>query len=121
MRALVIFFIVCVLLGCRPAVGATDVPAIAAASDLSFALEEAAVRFRASTGRDVKLVFGSSGNFFRQIEQGAPFQLFLAADESLVLKLAKMGKAQDRGRIYAIGRIVLFASNASPLQLDPQL
>jgi molybdate transport system substrate-binding protein len=121
MRALVTFLVTSVLLGCRPAAGAADVPAIAAASDLSFALEEAAVRFRTSTGRDVKLVFGSSGNFFRQIEQGAPFQMFLAADESLVLKLADMGKTQDRGRIYAIGRIVLFAGNGSPLQLDPQL
>lgn len=98
-----------------------DVPAVAAASDLKFALEETAAQFRGATGRDVKLVFGSSGNFYRQILQGAPFQMFLSADESFVMKLAEAGKAEDRGRLYAIGRIVLFARHGSALKVDPQL
>ena len=98
-----------------------DVPAIAAASDLKFALEEAAAHFRKSTQRDVKLVFGSSGNFYRQIEQGAPFQIFMSADEGFVFKLADAQKAEDRGALYATGRIVLFARSGSPLAVDPQL
>jgi molybdate transport system substrate-binding protein len=99
----------------------SDVPAVAAASDLKFALEEVAAQFRKATQRDVKLVFGSSGNFYRQIEQGAPFQLFMSADESLVFKLAESGRADDRGQLYATGRIVLFSRSGSPLTVDAQL
>ena len=98
-----------------------EVPAVAAASDLKFALEEAAAKFREATRRDVKLVFGSSGNFLRQIEQGAPFELFMSADESFVFKLAESGKALDRGQLYATGRIVLFARHGSPLAVDGTL
>ena len=95
-------------------------PAVAAASDLKFALEDIAARFRSDTRREVRLSFGSSGNFFRQIEQGAPFQLFLSADEGFVLRLHEAGKTEDRGVPYATGRIVLFAPHGSPLQLDAQ-
>src|SRR5918993_481762 len=61
---------------------AGDTPNIAAASDLKFALEEIAAQFRKDIGQEVNLAFGSSGNFFRQISEGAPFQMFLSADES---------------------------------------
>jgi molybdate transport system substrate-binding protein len=97
-----------------------DHPAIAAASDLKFALEDIAARFRNDTRREVRLSFGSSGNFFRQIEQGAPFQLFLSADEGFVSRLHEAGKTGDRGVPYATGRIVLFAPHGSPLQPDAQ-
>jgi molybdate transport system substrate-binding protein len=96
-------------------------PAVAAASDLKFALEEVAEQFRASTQRELKLVFGSSGNFYRQIEQGAPFQIFLSADEDFVFKLAAAGRVEDRGQLYATGRIVLYAPHGSALKLDPRL
>ena len=98
-----------------------DAPALAAASDLKFAVEEIAAQFRASTGREVKPVFGSSGNFYRQIEQGAPFQIFMSADEDFVHKLADAGKTEDHGHLYGIGRIVLFARHGSALKVDPQL
>lgn len=100
---------------------ANDVPPIAAAADLKFALTEAATRFEQESGRKVKLSFGSSGNFARQLEQGAPFQLFLSADEAYVLRLADAGIAQDRGALYAIGRVVLFAPHGSPLKVDANL
>lgn len=96
-----------------------DIPALAAASDLKFAVEEIASQFRARTQRDVKLVFGSSGNFYRQIEQGAPFQVFMSADEAFVYKLAGAGRTEDHGHLYAVGRIVLFARHGSPLKADP--
>jgi molybdate transport system substrate-binding protein len=106
----------------RPAAAAqADVPALAAASDLEFAVEEIAAGFRASTKRDLRLVFGSSGNFYRQIAQGAPFQIFMAADEAFVYKLADLGRTEDRGHLYATGRIVLFARHGSPLTIDPAL
>jgi molybdate transport system substrate-binding protein len=101
--------------------GQVEAPAIAAASDLKFALEEIAARFRADTGQALRLSFGSSGNYFRQIEQGAPFQLFLSADEDFVFKLHAAGRSEDRGVLYATGRIVLFAARGSPLQVDAQM
>ena len=98
-----------------------EVPVIVAASDLKFALEELAARFAADTKRELKLVFGSSGNFAREIEEGARFQMFLSADEGLVFKLAKAGQTVDRGVLYAIGRIVIMVPHGSPLKADPEL
>lgn len=95
-----------------------DAPVIAGASDLKFALEEIAVKFRQDTKREVKLVFGSSGNFYRQIGQGAPFQMFLSADEGFVFKLADAGKTVDRGELYALGRIVIIVPHGSALKAD---
>jgi molybdate transport system substrate-binding protein len=94
---------------------AEDAPAIAAAADLKFALEEVARNFRRDTGLAVTLVFGSSGNFTRQIQAGAPFQLFMSADEGFIITLAEKGYARDKGVLYAIGRLVLFAPAGSPL------
>lgn len=82
-----------------------DVPTVAAASDLQFALTEAAERFRDETGRELRLNFGSSGNFRRQIAQGAPFELYLSADEAYVLALHEEGYTEDEGTVYAIGRL----------------
>ena len=93
------------------------VPAVAAASDLQFALPEIAVDFEKSTGRKVRLAFGSSGNFRRQIAEGAPFEVFLSADESFVQALAAEGRTVDGGTLYAIGRLVLFVPSGSPLVL----
>jgi molybdate transport system substrate-binding protein len=101
---------------------AEDAPLVAAAADLQFALEDIAAAYKRDTGGDVKVTFGSSGNFSTQIEQGAPFQMFLSADEQFVFGLADKGLARDRGTLYAIGRIVLFAPKGSPLtgQLSAQ-
>jgi len=88
-------------------------PPIAAAADLKFALAEVANRFQAETGTEVKVSFGSSGNFATQIEQGAPFQLFFSADESFVQKLASKQLTKDGGVAYAVGRIVLFTPAGS--------
>ncbi|MFO7649522.1 molybdate ABC transporter substrate-binding protein [Halomonas campaniensis] len=82
-----------------------DIPTVAAASDLQFALTEAAERFRAETDRELRLNFGSSGNFRRQISQGAPFELYLSADEAYVLALHEEGRTEGEGVVYAIGRL----------------
>lgn len=92
-------------------------PGVAAASDLKFALDEIARAYAAETGRTVRIAYGSSGNFRRQIAEGAPFELFLSADESYVLALAREGRLEDEGRLYAIGRLVLYAPAGSPV--DP--
>ena len=94
---------------------------IAAASDLKFVLDEISTAYTASTTRRVRSVYGSSGNFFRQIEQGAPFGIFMSADEEFVFRLGASGKTEDRGVQYAIGRIVLFAPEGSALGLDERM
>jgi molybdate transport system substrate-binding protein len=91
---------------------------VAAASDLQFALEEVAQQFTQETGLTVKFSFGSSGNFARQIMQGAPYELFMSADEQYVLELAKQHKTLDGGQLYAIGRLVLYAPKGSTLKVD---
>lgn len=96
-------------------------PPIAAASDLKFALDAVAAQFKTDTGKDLKITYGSSGNFARQLEQDAPFELFLSADEGFVFKLADAGKTIDRGTLYAQGRVVLFAPHGSPLKVDAGL
>lgn len=104
-----------------PAVAQADAPAVAAAANMQFALEQIATRFQADTGQSVKLVFGSSGNFYRQIRAGAPFELFLSADEDYVARLVAAGKTADGGVLYAMGRIVLAAPHGSPLKVDGEL
>lgn len=103
------------------AAGHTQTPTVAAASDLQFALQEVQALFVRDTGQQVQLVFGSSGNFYRQIVEGAPFELFLSADESFVNRLAEQGLTRDSGTVYAIGRLALFAPQGSPLQVDTEL
>lgn len=100
---------------------AQDAPVVVAAADLQFALTEIADAFKKETKREVKLSFGSSGNFFRQIQQGAPFQMYLSADEQFVFDLADKGLTADRGKLYAVGRIVIIAPHGSPLKADGML
>lgn len=99
----------------------TDVPVIAAASDLKFALTEIAEAFSSATGMAVSLSFGSTGNLARQIRAGAPFQIFMAADEQFIFDLFKDGLSQDEGILYGIGRLVLLVPNGSTLVLDASL
>ncbi|WP_415764728.1 molybdate ABC transporter substrate-binding protein [Pseudomonas sp. ZB1P45] len=96
-------------------------PTVAAAADLKFALEEVNTQFKADTGKEIRLVFGSSGNFFRQISEGAPFQMYLSADEGYVQQLNAAGKTVDEGALYALGRIVLMVPHNSTLKADVQL
>lgn len=105
-----------------PAVRADNSPArVAAASDLQFVLPELAAGFSRARGQRVELSFGSSGNFARQIQQGAPLDLFLSADEAFVFRLADGGLTRDRGALYAVGRIALIVPAASPIALDERL
>ena len=102
-------------------VAMADAPLVAAASDLRFALDEVASQFARDTGNTVRIVYGSSGNFRRQIAAGAPFEMFMSADEALVFALAGEGRTVDDGVLYAIGRIVLVVPEGSALKLDPRL
>src|SRR6185295_12849939 len=72
-------------------------PTIAAASNLNFALTDIASQFARDRGERVELVFGASGTLARQIQEGAPFEVFLAADEEFPHQVAKAGLARDAG------------------------
>lgn len=113
--------VVLVVVALLAAPASADVARVAAASDLSFALEEIAAAFTRETGHETRLTFGSSGNLARQIREGAPFDLFLSADESYVALLEKAGRTDGAGTLYATGRIVVFAPNGSQIAVDAEL
>ncbi len=98
-----------------------DEPVVAAASDLKFALDEIAHAFSADTGHKLRLTYGSSGLMATQIRNGAPFQLYLSADEGYVLQLHADGFTRDRGVLYAAGRIALVVPRNSPVPLAGDL
>lgn len=100
---------------------AADGPVIAAASDLKFALTDVADLYARETGRAVRISFGSSGNFARQIAQGGPFEMFLSADESYVQFLVERNLTLGAGDLYAVGRLVFFVPNSSPITADAEL
>jgi len=99
----------------------SNAPHIAAAADLQFALPEIVSAFVAGGGAPLKLSFGSSGNFARQIVQGAPFELFLAADERFVEQVIAAQRADGFGMHYATGRLALFLPQGSPIRADRDL
>jgi molybdate transport system substrate-binding protein len=98
-------------------VGAQDL-SVAAASDLQSALPAIAAAFEKDTGRKVALTFGSSGNFFTQVQNGAPFDVFLSADIDYPRRLEASGHVV-RGTVtkYATGRLVLWSRQDSGLDL----
>jgi molybdate transport system substrate-binding protein len=92
---------------------------IAASADLSFALNEISLKFRAiHPDVDLQMAYGSSGSFYAQIRNQAPFDIFLSADVEYPRKLVEDGiGARDSLFVYAVGRIVVWVPAASPL--DP--
>ncbi|MGQ0664032.1 MAG: molybdate ABC transporter substrate-binding protein [Pseudomonadota bacterium] len=108
-------------LAALPGPAAAGAPVVAAAADLGFVLGEIAELFARETGQSVRLAFGSSGNFARQIAQGGPFELFLSADEAYVRQLKEKSLTADEGVVYGVGRLVIFAPLGSPLRPDAEL
>ncbi|MCK4493750.1 MAG: molybdate ABC transporter substrate-binding protein [Methylococcales bacterium] len=100
---------------------AKNIPVIAAASSVKFALEEISQQFTHDHHLNVKFSFSSSGNLMRQIRYNSPFELFLSADETSVLTLHALGLTLDKGVQYARGRLVLFTAKKSPITKNQQL
>jgi molybdate transport system substrate-binding protein len=84
---------------------------VAAASDLAPLEQRIASGFERLSGVRPRFSFGSSGTLARQIENGAPFDVYLSADEKLVTDLAVAGFV-EKPRVYAIGRLVLWSADA---------
>jgi molybdate transport system substrate-binding protein len=137
-RNLVIAFsLVATLVGCKkeqpstspaspaaPASGpaSTSQLRIAAASDLQFALADLLKSFESQHPEiHVIVTYGSSGNFFSQLSNKAPFDVFLSADATYPQKLVDQGLAQPSALFpYATGRIALWAPKESPLNIATQ-
>jgi molybdate transport system substrate-binding protein len=84
---------------------------VAAAADLKFAMDEIVSGFNKNhSGDEVQVVYGSSGKFYTQIQQGAPYDLFFSADISYPRELARQGQAASEVQPYAVGRIVLWSA-----------
>jgi molybdate transport system substrate-binding protein len=92
---------------------------VAAAASLQFAFQELAEVYEQDTGQHVRLVFGSSGQLTQQIENGAPYDLFAAANQDYIDRLVGQGLAlEDSVRVYARGRIVLAANRQAGLVIE---
>jgi molybdate transport system substrate-binding protein len=91
---------------------------IAAASDLQTALPALVAPFEKQSGQKVLLTFGSSGNFFTQIQNGAPFDVFLSADVDYPKQLERAGHG-ERGSLYeyATGHLVLWTRSDSGIDI----
>jgi molybdate transport system substrate-binding protein len=90
---------------------------IAIAANMKDAFTEINAAFKAAGNPDVRIVYGSSGNFTAQIMNGAPFNLFISADEHFPIELFRRGKAIDQGVIYATGKLAIISKNFAGMSL----
>jgi molybdate transport system substrate-binding protein len=95
---------------------------VVVAANMKPAMDEIYQQYKVAGGQDLRIIYGSSGNLARQIQQGAPFNLFVSADESFPIALHRQGLTVDEGKVYAIGRLALIAhkSNKLKLSLNPE-
>lgn len=113
----IVIAVACVLCLCAPAAHSAEI-VVAAASDLNFAFKEIVADFEKKTGNTVKLSLGSSGNFFAQLSNGAPFDLFFSADIGYPRKLEEAGLAEPGTLyMYAVGRIVVWVPKGSTIDV----
>jgi len=86
---------------------------------MQFAMQALADSFRAQTGQRIQLIISSSGKLKAQIQEGAPYELFVSADQRYPWQLFKQGLGISPPRIYAYGRLVLWTISPDiPLHLD---
>jgi molybdate transport system substrate-binding protein len=109
-----------VILGLASQAEASEI-VVAAASDLSTAIKDIVAAFQKSSGHTVRLTVGSSGNFYAQIRNGAPFDVFLSADLHYVRELEKAGLAESgTSYTYATGHLVLWVPRNSTIPIENQ-
>ena len=95
----------------------TEEVIIAAASDLKFALDSVIIVFKKSNAdADIKVTYGSSGQFFTQIQNSAPFDIYFSADIQYPQLLKEKGLTLMDAKIYGIGRIVIWSNKLDPNQ-----
>jgi molybdate transport system substrate-binding protein len=102
-----------------PARAAAEEIAVAAAADLKFAMTDVVGQYENQTGNKVNVTYGSSGNFFSQLQNGAPFDLFFSADIDYARKLDAAGLSEPGTLyVYAIGRICIWTPPDSKLDVS---
>ncbi|RMG84678.1 MAG: molybdate ABC transporter substrate-binding protein [Bacteroidetes bacterium] len=106
------------LFGCRST--PKDTLTIAAAANIQYPIREVLTAFEAQTGQTTHLIIGSSGKLTAQIQQGAPYDLFLSADKKYPQSLFQNQKAIHPPRIYAKGKLALWTLG-EPLRALPDL
>lgn len=94
---------------------------VAAASSLRFVVDEIVSAFQREAGDTVKISFGATGTLVAQIESGAPFEVFLAADVASPQRLAKAGLTVGAPRIFATGEIAVAAAKNLGIEADDTL
>lgn len=119
--AIAVMLMLAIAVGLVREAGADEIT-IAAAADLTFAFKDVTAKFQQQTGDQVKLSLGSSGNFYSQIQNGAPFDLFFSADMNYATRLQDAGLTEPGSLTeYAIGKIVLWAPSSSKLEVNAGL
>ncbi|AEG92419.1 molybdate ABC transporter substrate-binding protein [Ramlibacter tataouinensis] len=102
----------CLLLAGAAAAHAAEV-SVAVAANFTAPMQKIAAAFEQATGHKAVLAFGSTGRFYAQVKNGAPFQVLLAADDETPAKLEAEGLAVRGSRFtYATGRLVLWSASA---------
>lgn len=94
-----------------------QVSTIAVAANMKDAFLAIQNEFKVGNKADFRVVYGSSGNITAQILNGAPFSLFISADESYPLELVKRKMTADQGKVYAIGKIALLSKKSKGIVL----
>jgi molybdate transport system substrate-binding protein len=119
-RRPVLLVIVGITLICQ--LSASQEITVAAAADLQSVMQDVATRFEREMGKRVKVIFGSSGNFFQQIQNGAPFDMFFSANLDYPKKLQEAGLIETGNYYqYAKGKIVVWVPNDSKVNLNSGL
>ncbi|WP_025764662.1 molybdate ABC transporter substrate-binding protein [Dyadobacter tibetensis] len=91
---------------------------IATAANVQFVMEDIKKEFERQTGHKVQIVVGSSGKLTAQIREGAPFDVFVSADEKYPLEIYKQGGSDREPKVYAQGRLVIWSKNLNMEQMD---
>lgn len=95
---------------------------VAVAANFSKPMTEIAAEFEKASVHNVKLSFGSTGKFVSQLENGAPFEVFLAADDKNPLKLEQSGLTVAGSRFtYAVGKLVLWSGNVDYVDVEGRI
>ena len=98
-----------------------EAPVIAVAANMTYAMTELIEQFQAQTGGRIRVSYGSSGNFTRQLLQGAPYELFLSADKKYAEQLKRKTDIIETDCVYVLGRIAFFTPNDSSLSQNTEL
>lgn len=108
------------ILSCSLFAGLTHAQAtfVVVAANMKDAFTEIQNQFQKENKGELKVIYGSSGNFASQIMNGAPFHLFISADEQYPLELFKKGKTINEGTVYAIGKLALITNKGKGIALD---